>query len=288
LGYLEQKYDELSPRYKLIVVLFPIIIFLIFLIGYNMFFTWQNYYNDTWNNNNKTLLTFDRMITQTSGNLMFLINNNDKYSPKTLNVYGLISKDLPLNLTLSKITNDLKGTYDITFCDKDQSSHTFTINNLNASEPYTTRICIPQIDPGLYQGWLFVQTKNNATSILMTIATEPKVYVAMIWIIIGILNSILVWELLHYFDEMQKASTIAHKLRTARHIQALDPNAREEQVKMGREMIQNDYMVKRFKSSQTPKIVIIDLGTVVLGIAVGFLSLLNQGRWATNGHNISS
>jgi len=207
-----------------------------------------------------------------AGKVSLIIHNEDKAS-KRLFIHGL-DNESNTNLFFSKITDETKNIYDISFCNENLASTPKLIFIKNATNPYRGKICLPDhINPGIYQGILFIQGKNN-TSIPNTIATEPKLYVAITWILIGILISIIIWELIHYIDKHKEAEEEADNLIAPRaDLTTIGKNKFHGILQTKR---LDTYITHRFKSSTAPKVGIVDIGTVVFGIAVGFFTSLNQ------------
>lgn len=221
----------------------------------------------------------EKLTYSDSGKASYVIHNKDKTS-KVLFIYGL-DNESTLNLSFSKIFDNTNNIYDISFCNEHRRSIPKLTFIKNATNPYPGNLCLPaHNNPGIYQGLLFIQDKNN-TSIPITVTTEPKAFVATAWIIIGIISAIIIWELIHYFDMYRKVKEEAKQkvkevaLRTDLSSYGKQ-NYRDKYFTQYPNRQLDAYVTRRFKSSTTPKVAIIDIGTVVLGIAVGLFSSLNQ------------
>jgi hypothetical protein len=189
-----------SPGSKLVLLLLPVIVSAIVLIAMNAYIYSSNNMTQflPYLNGNKTSLTFDGKSFFHEGNLEFLINNNEKGSLKTLSVYGLNTHD-SINASSSYLVDD---THKI----NTNTKLTITSKNTTAdAKQYDIRIPMLQF-PGSYEGWIFVSGKDDVP-VPVTLATEPKVVVALLWVIIGILTSIIFWEIINYINQIKKAQT---------------------------------------------------------------------------------
>jgi hypothetical protein len=144
----------------------------------------------------KTTMTFDGELVFDEGNLTFSINNRNKGDSKILFVYGL-DKEKSVNISASRITDETTKRYaeDIKFDNKS----TLPLNSSHENELQEITVTIPDIYPGSYEGSIFI--KGNDTNLLIPVRVEtgPKVYVVLTWVVIGILTSIIFWEIIKYF-----------------------------------------------------------------------------------------
>jgi hypothetical protein len=184
------------PRHKLILYL---ILFIIFDITLTIIMTlnalgvpllvWDEY---------KTTMTFDGKLIYKEDNLTFQIDNANKSDSKTLVIYGL-NNATSVNITASHITDETNNIFESltasapTLMHKKNNGDYLHISNvtINISEP---------LKPGSYQGWIFITNKTNGMnlSIPVNVETGPQVYMALWWVIIGILTSIIFWEIIKY------------------------------------------------------------------------------------------
>jgi hypothetical protein len=285
----------MRPGSKLVLLLLPIMVsdmVLIVIIVLNLTTTQFPILND-----DKTSLTFDGKSYFQDGNLKFLVDNNGKGSLKILYSYGLDAQDT-VNSSSSYLVDD---THKINA----DTKLTIKPNNTIVADAKLYNIKVPPLqNPGSYQGWIFVSGKDNIP-IPVTVATEPKVVVALLLVIIGIFTSIIFWEIIKYVDQLKKAQTepdiqgkpnivdsIAAKVKSdAAQVMNVAQNRMREQPNLNTEegrltkTIQNhiteeqlnNYLNKKLTSKAFVKVSIIDLGTIGFGIAVGFLALLSQG-----------
>jgi hypothetical protein len=218
------------------------------------------------NEHKNTLMLDEKLTSSDHGNLSYIIYNVDNASNKKLIIYGLDNNSM-VTLFFSNMTDDTKNIYYISFCNEHLSPIPKLTFYRNATDPYQANLCLPNhINPGIYQGLLFIHGKNNS-SIPIKVTTEPKVYVAIIWIIIGVISAIVIWELIHYFDKNKEANKKFAKRRDLTDY----GKAKYHDTSL------NQYVTNRFSNSAgTTKIRLIDVGTVMMGIAVGLLSSLNQ------------
>ena len=136
---------------------------------------------------------------------------------------------------------------------------------------------------------------------------------AILWVIIGILTSIIFWEIINYIYELKKAQTnmkeqVENDPTITQDIdQALGaganvtqqmvigvtqnrqvPGMQEQTRRNIKEQIDKKtrgplerYLNTKLTSKSFIRVSVIDLGTIGFGIAVSFLALLNQG-YVTN------
>jgi hypothetical protein len=309
----------------------------------------------------KTTMTFDGKLIYKEDNLTFQIDNGKKSDSKTLVIYGL-NNAASVNITASHITDETTNIFE----NLNVTIPTTPMPKKN-NEDYlhrsdvTINIAEP-VRPGSYQGWIFITNKTMNLSIPVNVETGPQVYTALLWVIIGILTSILFWEIIKYaayakpnedekimkfknkdslkrVEEHRKqlsALQDASKKGTANlderidnlqmHIEDLKNRIQKDQeaesgpvdeinkkhetmTKEFRQLIRilkkslkgkdlepveqvqrhlndedkylnkklHDYINNRFSRKTVPHLAIIDLGSIVFGIIIGFLALLSQG-----------
>lgn len=164
-----------------------------------------------------------------------------------MNIYGLLNKNPDVS---SSYVADGNDKIDLNNTPRITSEHSI-------KEPKLYGLYIPTLQPGVYEGWIFVKDKNTST-IPITIATQPKVNSALLWVVIGILTSIIFWEIINYIAQVKNSQK----------------NGGTPQVVRARI---SEYVDTRLASKNFVKIATIDAGTIGFGIAVGFLALLTQG-----------
>jgi hypothetical protein len=260
-----------SPWSKLVLLLLPIIVSDLVLIIVSITALDYNNRQVPFLNDNKTALTFGDKSSFHDGNLessSYLVDDIHKISTDS-------------RLAISLMTNNT-------------NSHMTDYKRYN--------ITIPKLQyPGSYEGWIFVSGKDNVP-FPVTLVTEPKVIVALLWVIIGILTSIIFWEIINYINQVKKAQTnpqineedawkVAQDTRT--HVETVKKVAQNQLVTnlpaQTREMIKQNiikkhlekYQDRRLTSKAFVRVSIIDLGTIIFGMAVGFLALLGQNYVTT-------
>lgn len=75
------------------------------------------------------------------------------------------------------------------------------------NEPKVIYVSIGNILPGEYTGRIII-TGNDTTSVPIKVTTDPMVVSALLWVLLGILISVILWELINYlttknYDEME-------------------------------------------------------------------------------------
>jgi hypothetical protein len=93
-------------------------------------------------------------------------------------------------------------------------------------------------------------------------------YIALVWVVIGILTSIIFWEIVKYLAQVKKTDDDYPNVQ--------GPTGYQDRSKHRSQKL-SKYVEQRFASKTAPRITIIDVGTIGFGIAVGFLALLSQG-----------
>jgi hypothetical protein len=297
-SYMIQWIGRRSPWSKLVLLLLPIIVSDLVLIIVSITALDYNNRQVPFLNDNKTALTFGDKSSFHDGNLEFLIDNNGNDSPKIMYVYGLDPQDKVIKSSsylvddIHKISTDSRLA--ISLMTNNTNSHMTDYKRYN--------ITIPKLQyPGSYEGWIFVSGKDNVP-FPVTLVTEPKVIVALLWVIIGILTSIIFWEIINYINQVKKAQTnpqineedawkVAQDTRT--HVETVKKVAQNQLVTnlpaQTREMIKQNiikkhlekYQDRRLTSKAFVRVSIIDLGTIIFGMAVGFLALLGQNYVTT-------
>ena len=238
-------------------------------------------------------LTFDGKASFHDGNLELLVDNNQKGSPKILNVYGLDRED-----QISKSSSYL--------VDDTHKINTYTMLTLASNNPSANPrlyyVTIPILEfPGSYNGW------KDTLPIPVTITTEPKIAQALLWVIIGILGSIFFWELINYINQIKKAQTetqttiqndnnkmddIVNETKTTKkavmdfmqnakgNLADVNHKSIKQYLKETRKRLET-HITRNLASKAFVKVSIIDLGKILFGIAVSFLALLSQGYVTT-------
>lgn len=300
MSRITQWLGRLRPGLKLVLLLLPIIVLMVALVTINTFlYMYPNSTQFSFLNDNKVSLTFDGKSSFHDGNLELLVDNNQKGSPKILNVYGL-DRDDQISKSSSYLVDDTHKINTYTML-------TLASNNPGAI-PRLYYVTIPILEfPGSYNGWIFVSGKDNMP-IPVTITTEPKIVQALLWVVIGILGSIFFWELINYINQIKKAQTetqttiqnepskmddILKETKTTKEavmdfMQNASGNLANVNHKSIKQYLDKEtrkrleiHINRNLASKAFVKVSIIDLGTILFGIAVSFLALLSQGYVTT-------
>jgi hypothetical protein len=254
-----------------------------------------------WNGYNKTTISFDGKMTFSDGKLMFVINNNDQNLHKYLDIYGMDNKN---SITLQTRMTDAAGTIQnyVTF---DDTKTQLTITKV-AGDPQKIDLHV-NIPSGLFQGWIIISGKNP-TSIPITVATDPKTAEAVGWIVVGILTSIIIWEVILYFKppkpgagklaaevaaEATNLAAAAEVSRAAARGQSNTVAAKQAKDKLAEILSQKkkaaedykaQYMNLRFPTRTHTRgpipsshVWLLDILTIFFGIAIGLLAVFSQG-----------
>ena len=247
-----------------------------------------------WNGYNTTTLSFDGKMIFYDGKLTFVINNNDQSLLKYLNIYGMDKKN---SINVQTNMTDAAGNIQnyLTFNDKKTQ---LTITKV-AGDPQKIDLHV-NIPSGLFQGWIIINGKNP-TSIPITVATDPKTAEAVGWIIVGILTSIIIWEVILYFKppkpgaEMAVDATSIYKQAAEEVSRAAGSQgqsntnaARQARTKLQEitdkqksavALYKDQYLYRRYPRPVVPSsnVWLLDLLTIFFGIAVGLLAVFSQG-----------
>jgi hypothetical protein len=191
----------------------------------------------------KSILSFNGRIVSTNENVALLINNNDNKAEKSIIINGL--KPEPI-IEFTDFRNIIGKNLAITLGEVKFSEE-------NAQTDLDVNV--PRIIPrGSYEGAL---TINDRSSTAMTVTSEPKISEALAWVLVGILLSIIVWEFIIVYGGIAPNYNIytnSHRWINKKIFGEMRP---------------------------TGKTVVIDIGTVIFGIALGFLTVLNQSYITT-------
>lgn len=237
-----------------------------------------------------TTLTFDGKMTFSDGKLTFVINNNNQSLLKYLNIYGM-DKNNPI-IVRAQMTDALGNIQQyLTFTDgKTQLAITKV-----AGDPQKIDLQV-NIPSGLFQGWIIISGKNP-TSIPITVATNPMTVEAVGWIVVGILTSIINWEVILYYKPakpgiQEAAAEAAEEVAKEAHNRGpgskADDGAREKSDEISQrptiaaEVYKTLYVNSRFPTRTRAPIpsahlVLLDIITIIFGIGVGLLALFSQG-----------
>jgi hypothetical protein len=152
-------------------------------------------------------------------------------------------------------------------------------NPQNQGEPTKIQLSVTDTKPGLFQGLMMINDSKNTsvTSIPITLASDTVSNYAVIWILVGVFISLIFWE----FLRMKKNKSITVWLGLAEN----RPEAFKDDLQAWNDKIierQNyrrvkDYLDRRYSTlTEAAKITFLDILSVLFGMTVGFIGLLNN------------
>ena len=160
----------------------------------------------------------------------------------------------------------------------------YTIS-LKPSPHNQTELLIIQVNansttPGQFEGLIMISEGNNNThiSIPITLRSNVMTFNAIIWILVGIFASFIFWELMKANQkERVKGKLKSFKEETNTFDKINHPGVAENLVQRIKHERIYEYLESRFKTgSVAGKIVFVDIMSVIFGIAVGLIGLLNN------------
>jgi hypothetical protein len=149
-------------------------------------------------------LTFNDDLTYNDGSVTLLVDNNNKSSIKKILIYGS-NNNTELKISSSHLMDEshlaIKSAK-ITFNGKPSILLKELKNELKVID-----VSIDKIPPGEYTGRIII-AGNDTTSVPIKVTTEPMLVSALLWVLLGILISVISWELINYlttknYDEMK-------------------------------------------------------------------------------------
>ena len=151
------------------------------------------------------------------------------------------------------------------------------INPQNYTEPNRINLTVGDTKPGLFQGLVMIEARNNnLTSFPLTLTSENVTNYAVIWILVGVFSSFIFWE---FIKVNQKKNGKKNLLRLRGQTKSLS-NSNEivenivERIKYERI---NDYLDSRYTTrAGVGRIAFVDIVSVAFGVALGFIGLLNN------------
>jgi hypothetical protein len=223
-------------------------------------------------------LNFDKNSTYSEGNLSIVIGNNGHSSSKILNIYGQSPEKISIFSSIlatqtGKVINNL--TFD--------GNSIYTLNGLAKSPTRINNVGVDNIQSGLYYGFLYL-ADGNLVTIPITVSTEGKVAQVITLVVIGVLTSILFWEIFFIFNPIVSKKTLAgldnkitdlrnkakNNLITAQETTRLNKYIEKADNRRVRIMdINNRYLTR------AAKILTIDVASVGFGILTGIIGIFS-------------
>jgi hypothetical protein len=216
--------------------------------------------------------------TASNGNVTLVIGKNTEASDKSLSVYGVTDSE-------SRIFSSMLATRTGKIIQQDKilfgGNTIFTIGNAT-SMPVITSISVQngKIDPGDYHGWMYLGT-GISTAFPVVVSTEPKVFQAILIIIIGILASISFWEIALYIDRRRNEGMVKDNKNIKRlsFIHAGLKNSKRFEIKK-KAISRVEVLSKRY-TTNAHIVFSLDAASIGFGIATGLIGLLNSGYVTT-------
>jgi hypothetical protein len=194
--------------------------------------------------------------------LAFTVDNNSIY-PHLLSVYGLNShNNTPVTIFASDFVDE-NG--DIIDSGKVQFNNSRQlILDSTSNDPQRIEITITDSKKaGSFQGWFILLIGADTTSIPINASTPPMISSALLWTAVGILVSIIFWEIIKYIDY-----TRADKIRpclSGNPIAVANANVKVQAYK------------KRLSDNKgRARVAIVDIATAGFGLALAFIGLLSN------------
>jgi hypothetical protein len=228
----------------------------------------------------KYSVNFENNQTHSDGDLSIVVGKNGLESPKLLNLHGLGNKTMILSSILStetgKVIDSLK------FQGKYKVPLNLSIDNLTSVE-----VSVPNPESGKYYGWLYL-TNGSTFTIPIILSTEPKVIQTVILVVIGVLLSVIFWEIF-FISNKKFNQTTANTLRnaTATDLESRFPNlvAAARTTKRDKMVERKDNRVTKVDSRYTEntiKIASFDVASVVFGIVTGLVGVMSNSYVTTS------
>lgn len=228
---------------------------------------------------NKYSLTFNGDLTYYDGSITLVVNNNDKNPIKKILIYGS-NNNTELKVSSSHLVDESHlaiNSANITFDGKSE----ILLKELK-HEPKVIDVSIDNISPGEYTGRI-IFTGNDTTTVPIKVTTEPLVVSALLWVLIGILISVISWEVINhltvrYYDDSETRLTrkINKTEVTQSNKQQLEDNKKMlEVVKSNKhkQQVKHNY---RWSGSGWPRQAIYIIGSAGFAMSVGVISLLTN------------
>jgi hypothetical protein len=153
---------------------------------------------------NNYTLTFNGDLTHSDGPITLVVDNNNKGNIKKIIIYGS-SNSGESKISVSHLMDESHLAIRSTEIKFNNKKSELQLNNLTG-EPKIVNVSIENIPPGEYSGAL-IFSGNPIASVPIKVATEPLIIRALLWVLVGILLSVILWELIHYLTYQQHEHT---------------------------------------------------------------------------------
>jgi hypothetical protein len=207
------------------------------------------------------------------GALTFVINNNLNTPAKTVSVYGF-NGPVSLDISASGFVEDKTG--DTVSLQLDSSTDTH-LDNVG-STPTTFTVGVDPLKGGLYHGAIFITSGPNNSPADIVVDVKPRMSVLIMIIIDGIALSIAAWSVIKFLNERFK---IIKKGLTMEGLYI----AGEPKLGVKPLSVTAFLEAKKVTRGVVLKNIILDVGTIAFGIALGLTTLVDNA-FITGIHNL--
>jgi hypothetical protein len=219
-------------------------------------------------------LTFNGELTYNNGPMMLAVDNNNKSNLKKIIIYGTTGNTTISATHLMDESHLAIKSADITF----GRNLTFPLNVIKG-EPKVINVSIKNIQPGEYSGAIIFKG-NTTVSVPIKVATEPLIINAFLWVLIGILLSVILWELINYLTFQQHHDTYK-KHTQAKHTQLKNTQEQELKQKLNDELYikirkHTLWHRNRWHGAGLKKQTIYIIGSAGFAMSVGVISLFTN------------
>lgn len=216
-------------------------------------------------------LTFNGGLTHSDGPMMLVVDNNNKSNLKKLIIYGSINNGKS-NISATHLIDEshvaIKSA-DITF----NGSTEFPLN-VSKGEPKVVNVSIKNIQPGEYSGAI-IFSGNSTVSVPIKVATEPLIINAFLWVLLGILLSVILWELINYLTYQQHKNIYNQKKQELKLGREQEPiqKCKELDAKMQKHTLWHQH---RWSPAGLTKQTIYIIGSAGFALSIGVISLFTN------------
>lgn len=232
-------------------------------------------------------LKIDGNDTYTAGNLTIVVGNNGNNLSKILNIYGIEDPTSTLMFSSLLATQTGKILENLTFA----GSSVYTIRSNGEFPIRIYDVDANDLKSGKYDGFLYIKD-GDLVSIPIVLSTEPKTSLAIALVIIGVLLSIIFWELFFIVTEkLKKKGAIEMEALAGQFQRNLERNPAilrpDVQIDMDglRQRAYRDritaYKISNRYLLRGPTIVSAEIATVIFGIIIGLIGLASNS-YVTN------
>jgi hypothetical protein len=193
--------------------------------------------------------------------LAFTVDNNPTH-PHLLSIYGVNSYSNTQVTIFASDFVDENG--DIIESGKVQFNNNRQLILDTSNDPQRIEIKITDSKKaGTFQGWFILLIGADITSIPINASTPPMISNALLWTAVGILISIIFWEIIKYIDY-----TRADKIR---------PYLRGNPIAVANANVKMQAYKKRLSDNKgRVRVAIVDIATAGFGLAIAFIGLLSN------------